>query len=268
MAGPTAKASGPVATPTEGKTAADSQPADHAGAAPPKERFKINVPIDRALADSEQPGRELSIRFLQDAFAKLPDPIIIDRLHAERIIDRIGWRVHSSTDDKLRAHLNERLSEGKHTISYYTEELPDAVRAFREMQHRDIQRMEEAMEAFHKCHFAEDALLDFLIGHYNGLIGVVNGILDIPVAPANLVKSAVGEEPDLHFLGRIPRIEYRSEWGKKNGGAMEAGVALSQEGLRIDGQQHFSLPCERRLRCRGDSRAPIQKARRPHRPLG
>jgi tetratricopeptide (TPR) repeat protein len=203
------------------------------------ETFSVNIPIDDSLLQSIDINRELSLQFLQIAFA--PYGIKLEREMAESIVNRQGW-TNFASQEKVRAEVTDRLAKGMKVIPYLStsKSLMTAVQDYYQIRRERIQRLRRAYEELHKNHYAEDAILDFYIAHYNGLVGVLNGILDLPAAPVNLYEKLSGKpihlldrlrgnkekgDTGVHLLGRIPKLEYRGEYGQKYGHTMEAGVA-------------------------------------------
>ncbi len=203
--------------------------------APKKEKtwMSFDVPIDESLLESKDLERELTIRFFQVAFYRIrQDPYYtfidrwLDGVMAGRVYDRLEWKVWIP-EEKIRTEIADRIAKGIRVIPYRSDSLPIAVQAYYQIRYEDARRLQQALEELHKVHYAEDALLSFYIAHYNGLVSVLNGILDLPVAPYNLIQTLRGKkEEGVHFLGRIPTLNYVGEYGQKYGHTMETGVVL------------------------------------------
>lgn len=190
-----------------------------------KSWISFNVPIDEFLLKSKDLKRELTIRFFQVVF--LSKNITLERWIAMRIYKRTGWQVWWP-EEKIRHEIKNRLDKGIKAIPYISdssEDLPFAFQVYHQILSENIQRLEHAYEELRKVHYGEDAILSSLIAHVNGLVSILNGILDIPVAPINLVQTVRGKE-GIHFLGRIPKLNYVGEFGQKYGSTMETGVVL------------------------------------------
>ena len=184
----------------------------------------FKIPIEENLLKSKNVNRELAIRFFQIVLKQVG--VELGYWMAERIHARLAWK-DLSTEEHTRQVVSAQLAANANIIGYESNE--DSVsaigRAYFDILREDQERLRRAYEELHKVHYAEDAILSFYIAHVNGVISVVNGILDLPVAPVNLVQSVRGKE-HYRFLGRIPKIGYVGDYGTKYGGAMETGVVL------------------------------------------
>lgn len=184
----------------------------------------LKIPIDESLLKSKNVNYELAIRYFQAVLKRVG--VELEYWMAERIHARLAWK-DLSTEDHTRQVVSDLLAAKDNTIGYTSnkDSSTAVVTAYYDILREDQERLRRIYEELHKVHYAEDAILSFYIAHVNGVISVVNGILDLPIAPFNLVQSVQGKEP-YRLLGRIPKIDYVGEYGKKYGGAMETGVVL------------------------------------------
>lgn len=203
-----------------------------------KEWVSVDVPIDKSLLDlktQKELDQELTVRLFLVAF-KLND-IILERLMAERIYERIGWTV-TRPFEEIHAEIASRLKKQSNVIPYHTDRksLFRALKLYHTILTESVERLRRAEEELHKSHYAEDAILSFYIAHVNAVIDFINGIVDLPVAPYNLYQKIRGEGEQAEFhLGRIPKIPYIGEYGKAYGEILELGATLGLFFLPLKG---------------------------------
>lgn len=193
--------------------------APRAGAA-----IEVQIPIDEALLTARSINQELAIRFFN-----LASPVEIKRWEAERLIQSLAWK-HLATEEKAREMVAANLEGGKSSIGYQTSEgaLPGVRVGLYRLRAISHLRLERIYADLRNVHYAEDAIASFYIAHVNGAIEVLSGLLDLPVAPYNLVQRLRGKE-GVKFLGdklRTIKIEDKGEYGKKYGGTLETGVVV------------------------------------------
>ncbi len=192
---------------------------------PPQEAVspvKEEIPIDKSLQDAEDVNRELGIRFIQLTVGR--QGVFLEKSEAALLYDRLGLRQLVSNE---QSRANVRARRPGETIEYQSDTrtvrtIQDAVKSDRIAAE---QRYQRALEELRNAHYAEDAILSFYIGQANGLINLVNGLLDLPVAPINLGLKLAGRT-EIHLLGRIPKIPYVGEYAEKYSSSIETGAAI------------------------------------------
>ena len=185
----------------------------HVRTAAPGERdvVRLTIPNERSIPNDADRKRELSIRFLLAAFTR--GGIAINREIAAALLDRTGWRV------KVERDIDEPF------VDYFTYDMRELAAAYAGHLRDNALKLALALRELREAWTGTDEIfLDIGRGHVNGLVCVTNGLLDLPLAPYNLVQF-LRDRPGFH-IGRIPHVEYKSDWGRSNGGAMELGVAL------------------------------------------
>ena len=121
------------------------------------------------------------------------------------------------------------MERGRATVAYRTSTRTIA-RAIRTHDRIRLELREQyvaALEALRDSRYAEQAILDFYIAHVNGLLNILSGLVDLPVAPYNVARSLRGKE-GVHLFGEWhdKRIPYQGEYGRKHGRVMETDVKL------------------------------------------
>ena len=185
---------------------------EKAGASDGRDALHLTILNDLSILGDADRKRELSVRFLLAAFARSGIPI--DRALAETLLDDTGWQVQAGREI------------GEARVDYFTFDMLRLYAAYTNRLRWNAEHLQDAIRALRAADAGTtEILLDIARGHANGLIAVTNGLLDLPLAPVNLGLFLAGRET-IHGLGRIPQVEYKSDWGHKFGGSMELGVAL------------------------------------------
>ena len=185
---------------------------EKAGASAGRDALHLTITNDLSIPGDADRKRELSVRFLLAAFARGGIPI--DRAMAAQLLDDAGWQVQVGREI------------GEVRVDYFTFDMPRLHAAYVDRLRWNAEHLADAIKALRAADAGTtEILLDIARGHANGLIAVTNGLLDLPLAPLNLGLFLAGRET-IHGLGRIPHVEYKSDWGHRFGGAMELGVAL------------------------------------------
>ncbi len=183
--------------------------------------IQVKVPIDDGLLQARSVNQELAIRFFNAV--SLVD---VKRWEVERLIGHLAWK-HLASEAEARRLVQANLDAKLSTIGYQTNE--GAMRAVRaglyRLRAQSHLRLERIYADLRNSTYAEDAIASFYIAHVNGAVEVLNGMLDLPVAPYNLVQRVRGKE-GTKFLGRIPKLDYVGDYGKKHGQTMETGVVV------------------------------------------
>jgi len=182
------------------------------------------VPVDKALRGTpaaRQP-QELWIRVLQVAFPS------ITREDAEEILRRTGikdrsvesvWSVESDSiaeQIRTRDKIHFRTQYMRLFTEVYNEIVEDRVRASLNVDELLNAGPDMALEMFK----------DVGRGYYNGILGFGQGLVDLPVAPVNLIQSLRGGE-QLHTLDLSGlRADYHTSYGVHFGSSIELGTQL------------------------------------------
>jgi hypothetical protein len=184
----------------------------------------LELPVGDELLTAPEPGRELSLRYLQQAFSELG--LVLTRPQAERLLAR--WKVHPS-DRKIRRELVAARGRG---LILYRGDLQAALRQYSALLEQDARQLEEAIERLRNEKYAEQAIQSFYIAQFNAVLGLVRATLDLPLAPYNLYRAVRGQEP-LAGLSRwrlLQPLKYVGEYGQKYGSSMETGAFIGLVG--------------------------------------
>ena len=200
-----------------------------------KDFLEADIKIDESFRWIKNPGRELSIRFFKHVLYQW-GKIELTRNNLIQIYEFSNWRVKTggetegARDADVRQKLVARLDANEKTIKYSVSEddVQALQRSYRKWREIQIKLMLKAAKEAQK--FREESARfvgDFYRAHVNGLVGVVEGFMEIPMLVPNLVGVARGKD---WTHARLPKIDYVTPWGKRNGTAMEAGVGIGLTG--------------------------------------
>jgi hypothetical protein len=186
-----------------------------------QEVVELQIPVDAALKamPAWQQTHEVEIRVLEVAFGKG-----ISREDAELVLRRMKWSSRSLDDQTISEH----IATASKTIPYRTSSLRIAAEIFNEIV-EDRARASRHIDELLNCgpDMALEVFKDVGRSYYNGALGFVQGIVDLPKAPQNLIHTLRGEELEHTFDLSSARAEYRTNWGRDLGTSGELGTMLA-----------------------------------------
>jgi hypothetical protein len=179
---------------------------------------EYDVPVDERLRKTPaalQP-QELWIRVLQMEFPTMT------RNDAEEILRRTGMKVWSLESDSTAEHIRTRDKIRFRTK--YMKLLEAVYNEIVEDRARTLLNVKELLNA--GPDMALEMTKDVGRGIYNGILGFGQGVVDLPLAPVNLVQSLRGGE-QLHTLDLSGlRAGYGTSYGVHYGSSIELGTEL------------------------------------------
>ena len=180
---------------------------------------EFEVPVDERLRKtpaSLQP-HELDVRLLETALGS------ISRDDAEYVLRRLAWTSRSVE----QALTGEQIATRK-KIQYRTQSISLAVEYYNQLIEDRQRRWAYVDELLHTGpDMALEMLKDVGRGVYNGALGFGQGVVDLPLAPLNLVRTIQGKDPVHIFdLGDL-RARSHTWYGVHQGGAIELGTQLA-----------------------------------------
>ncbi len=192
----------------------------------PVQFLSFDVPIDESLLRAKDPRINLSIRFFKlalHAHFKRNDYLLRD------LYKFSNWKMDLDIPT-LKEIIKARLLLNQKTITYSTETVPQLDRAYRRLLKHESKRLKEAAIYWQNRRERSSLfVVDFYIAHWNGLVGVVEGLAEVPLLIPNVVGKIRGKDWT-HAKLEIARIGYKTNWGNKNAQTMEMGVGLGLTG--------------------------------------
>jgi hypothetical protein len=179
---------------------------------------EYDVPVDERLrkTPAEQQPHELWIRVLQIEFPS------VNRDDAEEILRRTGIKAWSAESNSIaeqirtRDKIQFRTKYMRLLAEIYNEIIEDRARALRNVDELLNPGPDMAAEMFK----------DVGRGYYNGALGFGQGLVDLPLAPVNLIQSIRGgEQKHLLNLSGL-RAGYHTSYGYHYGSSIELGTQL------------------------------------------
>jgi Family of unknown function (DUF5614) len=178
----------------------------------------LALEVDGAVWAAPRPEAELGLRFLGRLFAG--QGILLGRGQGERLLGQLPF---APTGPALTRLLDEAHARGR---VLYHGELQAALSRYVALLRRDADLLRDALATLRHAHYAEDALASFYIAHANALIGLGRAVVDLPLAPVNLVRRVRGQEEIEGLGGYLRPIPYVGEYGQRYGPSMETGATL------------------------------------------
>lgn len=184
----------------------------------------FQVPLDQGLLKLEPTELqfELALRFFKAVMAS--QSIALGPEMARRIYYRLQWVTTTSRDETL-AQVKKFLPSGK--LPYRSQRVPLIVFTYGQLLQEDRERWALGIEIQKALpNYADAVFRDLGRGVWNGVAGIINGALNLPVAPINLVQSIRGED-SVHITSWPPKFEsYETHWGRTYGSSVELGTQL------------------------------------------
>ena len=182
------------------------------------EWHEFEVPVDEGLRKtpaSLQP-HELDIRLLKTALGS------ISREDAEYVLRRLGWTSRSVEQASVQEQIGNRTK-----ISYRTRDISLAAEYYNQLIEDRRRRWAYVDELLHTGpDMALEMFKDTGRGMYNGALGFVQGVADLPLAPLNLVRTIQGKDlAHTIDLGDL-RAGYHTSYGVHQGSSIELGTQL------------------------------------------
>ncbi|WP_378173956.1 hypothetical protein [Aquimarina sp. SS2-1] len=187
----------------------------------------LPVPIDKSFEWIEKPGRELSIRFFKLVLFQFN--ITLTRYSLISLYNACNWTLYIDDTD-LRKKIKNLLENEETTIEYSTKDFPKLQKCYRAWLKKESKRLREAAAwALSQREKSSLFVVDFYIAHYNGLIGVTEGLSEVGLLLPNIVGKIRGKDWT-HVRFEKARLDYKTPWGKRNATYMEAGAGLGLTG--------------------------------------
>lgn len=208
----------------------------------PKANAKIkyksyDVPIDESLLRAKDPRINLSIRFFKLAlyFRFKKNDYLLPELYKFS-----KWEMKIDVPS-LKTLIRERLLLNYKTIKYSSKNIPHLNKSYRKLLKKASKRMIDAANYWQKRREKSSLFVaDFYIAHWNGLVGVAEGLAEVPLLIPNVVGKVRGKDWT-HAKFGIARIDYKTKWGKDNAQYMEMGVGLGLTGPMMAISKSFML---------------------------
>lgn len=180
---------------------------------------EFEVPVDEGLRKtpaSLQP-HELDLRLLETALGS------ISRDDAEYVLRRMGWTARSVEQASVQEQILTRTK-----INYRTRDISLAVEYYNQLIEDRQRRGAYVDELLHTGpDMALEMFKDVGRGVYNGTVGFAQGVVDLPLAPVNLVQTIRGKDPVHTFdLGGL-RAGYHTWYGVHQGASIELGTLIA-----------------------------------------